>query len=95
MRTSLLLLLLALCGSCATPSRSDTGANSPPPAPSDHGNECCNQCRHAASKDAQGQNLDLVSCKDYEATSINGNPALSEACSLWFASHPTFVQDCR
>ncbi|MCP4872097.1 MAG: hypothetical protein GY898_25610 [Proteobacteria bacterium] len=90
MRTLLAALLLSV-GACG-PNPDPEAA--PTPAP-DVQTVCCDECKLAASTDPSAMNLDLVPCVDYRRHTVNGEPALSEACAAWFSEHPAMVQDCR
>jgi|GEM_PF-3549793 len=56
---------------------------------------CCAECKAAASKDPQARDLELLPCSTYAGRVVNGEPALSERCTAWFAEHPTMVGACR
>ena len=62
-----------------------TACSAPTPAP-DRARVCCTECRDGAGKDPQARDLSLLDCAGYAAT---------DSCRDWFATHPTFVQDCR
>ena len=90
MRTLLAALLLSV-GACGPNPDPEAAPPPPPGAPTGPGGpgQLC------APPHPSAMNLDLVPCVDYRRHTVNGEPALSEACAAWFSEHPAMVQDCR
>lgn len=104
---ALLLLALLPLGGCASRAKTPEARSPAEPrpeaqVPAGPASEpavdraaCCGQCIDATRTDPTGADLALVPCHDYRQHVVNGAPALSPACSDWFAGNPLLVQDCR
>ncbi len=73
-------LILCVLFLAGCPPKAQKGASPDPRA------ACCAECKEGAATDPQGRDLSLIDCAEYAKT---------DACRAHFATHPTFVQDCR
>ncbi len=92
----LLLFALLAVGCKRTPPEKPASETSATAEPTPSASSlCCGECTDAASKDPSARDLEMVACSDYAGRIVNGAPALTEACVVWFAEHPTTVGVCR